>query len=75
MAQRQPRPGTRRPGSRTANVRRRLGEEGDDRQPRRAQRAEKSPAPMLIGIFVLVGLVIGVTGWLNSEKIKQAAHE
>lgn len=30
---------------------------------------------MLIGIFVLVGLVIGVTGWLNSEKIKQAAHE
>ena len=30
---------------------------------------------MLIGIFVLVGLVIGVTGWLNSEKVKQAAHE
>ena len=30
---------------------------------------------MLIGIFVLVGLVIGVTGWLNSEKVERAADE
>ncbi len=75
MAQRQPRPGSRRPGSRTSAARRRLGQEGDDRQPRRAQRAEQSPAPILIGIFVLVGLVLGVAGWMNSEKVKQAAHE
>jgi hypothetical protein len=29
----------------------------------------------LIGVFVLVGLAIGVIGWLNSEKVKQAADE
>ena len=75
MVQRQPRPGSRRPGSRTANARRRLSEEGDHRQPRRSQRASQSPAPIVIGIFVLVGLVIGVIGWLNSEKVKQAANE
>ena len=30
---------------------------------------------MLIGMFVLVGLAIGVVGWMNSEKVKQAASE
>jgi len=74
MPTRQPRPGSRRSGSRTASARRRVDEESDDnRQTRRDQRATKSPAPVLIGIFVLVGLAIGVTGWLNSEKVKQAA--
>lgn len=76
MAQRQPRPGTRRSGSRTASARRRVDDESDDhRQVRRAQRKATSPAPVLIGIFVLVGLAIGVTGWMNSDKVKQAASE
>jgi hypothetical protein len=76
MAQRQPRPGSRRSGSRTANARRRVNEEGDDnRQARRTQRATTSPAPILIGLFVLVGLVIGVIGWMNSDEVEEAAPE